>query len=193
MFNPSDVFRSLYCQLCVLGIYDYAIAQRLDNDLISADIEARIISMFSHMKYGGQSAAAIRQRSLERNIQHWSLLKHTSICLACLQKNSEHQLECGHALCDVCVAIFGVTTKGLEYRYNLTACPLCQREVQFHARLLPPTCRVRFLGADGGGSRAIVSLGFMEKLEQALDLPYAMQEHFDYGIGTSSGKSGLKI
>lgn len=193
MFNPSIVFRNLYRQSCILGIQDYATSQHLDDDLIGADIEANIISMFSHMKYGGQSAAAVRRRSLERNIQYWSLLKHTSICLTCLQRNLEHYLDCGHAICDVCVVIFGVPTKGAEYRYNLAACPLCQKEIQFQARLLPPTCRVRFLGIDGGGSRGIVSLAFMQELQQTLDLPYPVQEHFDYSIGTSSGKTVLEI
>ena len=48
------------------------------------------------------------------------------------------------------------------------------------------------MGFDGGGSRGIVELGFMEKLRQALDLPYPVQEHFDYAIGTSSGEKRLQ-
>ncbi|CZT07006.1 uncharacterized protein RAG0_12591 [Rhynchosporium agropyri] len=187
MFNPSDVFRNLYRQSCVLGVHDYANSQHLDVGLVTADIEAHIISMFSHMKYGGQSAAAIRQGSLERNIQYWSVLSHTSICLTCLQRNLEHYLECGHAICDDCLVAFGKPRTGLEYQYELVACPFCQVKVHFRARLLPPTCRVRFLGIDGGGSRGIISLEFMEELEKTLDLPYPLQEHFDYGIGTSSG------
>ncbi|PVH67631.1 FabD/lysophospholipase-like protein [Cadophora sp. DSE1049] len=187
MFNPSEVFRNLYRQSCILGIHDYATSQQLDVDLVITDVEAHIISMFSQMKYGGQSAAALRQRSLKRNLQHWSSLSHTSICLTCLQRNLEHYLECGHAICDDCLVAFGEPTKGVEYRYDLVACPFCQKEVHFQARLLPPTCRVRFLGIDGGGSRGIISLAFMEELEKALDLPYPLQEHFDYGIGTSSG------
>lgn len=192
MFNPSEVFRTLYRQSCALGIQDYANSRQLSSDLICADIEAQIISMFSHMKYGGQSAAELRQRSLERNNQHWSLLRHTTLCLACLQRNLEHPLECGHAICDVCVCIFGVPSKGVEYRYDLATCPLCQKEIRFQARLLPPTCRVRLVAFDGGGSRGIVSLGFMEELRQALDLPYPVQEHFDYAIGTSSGEKPLQ-
>ncbi|CZT53522.1 uncharacterized protein RSE6_15143 [Rhynchosporium secalis] len=187
MFNPSDVFRNLYRQSCISGVHDYASFQHLDVELITADVEAHIISMFSHMKYGGQSAATIRQRSLERNLQYWSVLSHTSICLTCLQRNMEHYLECGHAVCDDCLVAFGELIRGQEYRYNLLNCPFCQEEVHFQARLLPPTCRVRFLGIDGGGSRGIVSLKFMEELEKTLDLPYPLQEHFDYGIGTSSG------
>ena len=193
MFNPSDVFRNLYRQCCVLGVHDFAKSQQLDVDLVTADVEAHIISMFSHIKYGGQSAVAIRQRSLERNLQHWSALSHTSICLTCLQRKLEHCLECGHAICDDCFVAFGEPTRGVEYRYDLVSCPFCQKEVHLQARLLPPTCRVRFLGIDGGGSRGIVSLEFMEELEKTLDLPYPLQEHFDYGIGTSSGKAGFVI
>lgn len=193
MFNPADVFRTLYRQSSILGVHDYATSQQLDIDLITADIEAHIISMFSHMKYGGQSAAALRQRSLERNFKHWSLLSHPLICLTCLQRNLEHHLECGHAICDNCLAAFGESMKGVEYHYNLATCPFCQKGVHFQARLLPPTCRVRFLGIDGGGSRGIVSLAFMDELEKTLDLPYPLQEHFDYGIGTSSGKASFAI
>jgi len=192
VFNPSDVFRSLYRQFCILGIHDYATSQHLDDDLISADIEAQIISMFSQIKYGGQSATTIRQRSLVRNTQYWSLLKPTLDCLTCLQRNFEHYLACGHAICDVCVANFGTPTRGKEYRYNLSSCPICQKRIQFQARILPPTCRVRFLGIDGGGSRGIVSLKYMAELQQMLGLPYPLQEQFDYNIGTSSGNANLK-
>lgn len=176
-----------------MGLRDYANSQQLGVDLITADIEAHIISMFSRMKYGAQSALKIRQNSLEQNCQHWSLLSHPSLCLTCLQRNLEHHLECGHAICDDCLIAFGEPMKGVEYYYNLTICPLCQTAVQFQARLLPPTCRARFLGIDGGGSRGIISLAFMEELEKTLDLPYPLQEHFDYGIGTSSGKRGPVI
>ncbi|KAH6675990.1 acyl transferase/acyl hydrolase/lysophospholipase [Halenospora varia] len=48
-------------------------------------------------------------------------------------------------------------------------------------------CRIRFLGIDGGGSRGVVSLGFLEELRQALGLHYPVQENFDYSIRTSSG------
>jgi patatin-like phospholipase/acyl hydrolase len=47
---------------------------------------------------------------------------------------------------------------------------------------------MRFLSIDGGGSRGVVSLAFMEELERPLDLTYAVQEHFDFALGTSSGK-----
>jgi hypothetical protein len=55
-------------------------------------------------------------------------------------------------------------TKDREYYYDISTCPQCRTQVHFQARILPPTCRVRFLGIDGGGSRGVVSLAFMEEL-----------------------------
>ena len=146
--------------------------------------------MFSHMKYGGQSAAALRQQSLERNSQFWQLLKSNVDCFICLQRRPEHLMECGHGICDTCISIpiFSTPTKGREYCYDISICPQCQTRICFQARTLPPTSRVRFLGIDGGGSRGVISLAFIEDLEKELDLPYPVQENFDFSIGTSSGE-----
>jgi hypothetical protein len=146
--------------------------------------------MFSQMKYRGQSAAALRQRSLERSSQHWQLLKSNINCLVCLQRTPDHLMACGHSICDICICIpvFSKPTKGREYHYDISTCPLCRSEICFQARTLPPTCRIRFLANDGGGSRGVVSLGFIEELRQALGLHYPVQENFDFSIGTSSGK-----
>ncbi len=146
--------------------------------------------MFSHLKYGGQSAADLRQQSLQRNSQSWQLLKSNVDCFICLQRKPEHVMDCGHGICDTCICIraFSKPTKGKEYHYDVSTCPQCRAEICFQARTLPPTCRIRFVAIDGGGSRGVVSLGFMEKLRQALGLHYPVQENFDYAIGTSSGK-----
>lgn len=190
VFNPSDVFRAFYRHACLLGIEEFAESLQLSSELICADIEACLISMFSQIKYDGQSAAALRQQSLERNSQHWQLLQSNVDCFICLQRKPEHIMECGHTICDMCVSnsIFSKPTKGREYYYDISTCPQCQTNIYFQARVLPPTCRVRFLGIDGGGSRGVVSLAFMERLERALDLSYPVQEHFDFAVGTSSGE-----
>ncbi|KAH9204666.1 acyl transferase/acyl hydrolase/lysophospholipase [Leptodontidium sp. 2 PMI_412] len=189
LFNPSEVFRTLYRQACLLGINEFASSKQLSSELICVDIEAQIISMFSFMKFTGQSAATLRQQGLQQNSQYWQLLKSNIDCFICLQRKPEHITECGHGICDLCVSIrnFSTPTKGREYCYNVSNCPQCQAQIRLQVRTLPPTCRARFLGIDGGGSRGIVSLGFMEELRLALGLHYPVQENFDYSIGTSSG------
>ena len=189
VFNPSEVFRTLYRQFCCFGIHDYSISRQLSQDLICGDIESRIISMFSFMKSTGQSAATLREQSLLQYSHHWQVLKSNLDCFICLQRKPEHVMECGHGICDLCICIrnFSKPTKGREYCYDISSCPQCSTQICFQARILPPTCRVRFLAIDGGGSRGVVSLGFMEELDQELGLHYPIQENFDYGIGTSSG------
>lgn len=52
---------------------------------------------------------------------------------------------------------------------------------------MPPTCRARVVSFDGGGCRGIVSLTYFDALQDAVGVDYPIQEHFDFGIGTSSG------
>ena len=150
--------------------------------------------MFSHMKYGGRTAVALRRQSLERNMQYWKLLRSNIDCFICLQRKPEHVMGCGHGICDVCVSIRGLSqpTRGREYHYGLSTCHQCRADISFQAKLVPPTCGIRFLAFDGGSSRGIVSLGFMEELRLALGLRYPVQENVDYAIGTSSGKSATQ-
>lgn len=190
MFNPSEAFRTLYRQVCLLGTDEFASSQQLSNELICGDIESHIISMFSFMKSTGQSAATLRQQILQQYSQYWQLLRSNVDCFICLQRKPEHVTECGHGICDFCVRIrnFSKLARGREYCYDVDICPQCQTEIRFQARVLPPTCRVRFLAVDGGGSRGIVPLGFLEEFRQALGLHYPLQENIDYSVGTSSGK-----
>ncbi|KAF4626431.1 hypothetical protein G7Y89_g11725 [Cudoniella acicularis] len=166
----------------------YHVQPQLSTELICGDIEAHIISVFSFMKFTGKSAATLRQQSLCQYSQYWKL-KSNIDCFIYLQRKPEHVMECGHGICDLCVRIrnFSNPTKGREYHYGMSRCPQCLAQIRFQAKELPPTCRIRFLGIDGGGSRDVVSLGFLEELRQALGLHYPVQENFDYSIGTSSG------
>lgn len=76
---------------------------------------------------------------------------------------------------------------GLEYHFEISTCYLCNTKITFQAKLLPPTCGIRFISIDGGGSKGIVPLEYLDAFEEVLGLPYPLQEHFDYGIGTSIG------
>lgn len=180
----------LYRNECLTGIHDFISTQQLSGDLLCADIEAKMISMFSHLKHGGQTAASLRRQTLAGSSQYWQQSVFTTSCFVCMNKYSEHMMPCGHRICDVCVSNpeFGTLAKGLEYHYDISTCPLCQARIQFQAKLVPPTSRVRFLSMDGGGSRGGLTLGFVEAFQQAMGLDYPVQENFDFSIGRSSGE-----
>lgn len=60
-------------------------------------------------------------------------------------------------------------------------------------RIKPPTASVRLLTIDGGGTRGVVPLVFLQALEERIGLPYPVQENFDLAFGTSIGKSNLEV
>jgi hypothetical protein len=172
----------------MLGLQDFASTQHLSADMICADIETQTIMLFTQMEHGGESASSTRRQSLRRHSEYWTLLKTLQTCLVCLCRKPEHVMDCGHGICEICICIFGEPINGREYCFGHQKCVLCETKVCFQARLLPPTCGVRFLSIDGGGSRAVVPIKYIDALQEALDLPYPVQEQFDFGIGTSSGQ-----
>jgi hypothetical protein len=103
-------------------------------------------------------------------------------------RKPEHVLDYAHIICDVCIILFGEAIKKIEYQFNISNCPLCLGKISFQAELLPSIYRMRVINIDGGGTRGIVPLEYLDALQDILGLPYPIQEHFDYSIGTSTGK-----
>ena len=146
-----------------------------------------MLAMFSSMEHNSYSAALIRQHDLQKHCKSWTAFKTTRTCLICLRRKVEHVQSCGHAICDTCVQVYGKPVRGIVYQFLIRSCIMCQSEVNFQVRLSPPTAQKRMLSLDGGGVKVGVALRFLEALDQKLALPYPLQEHFDFGIGSSSG------
>lgn len=188
MFNPSHVFRTLYRNHVLSGLQNFAALEQLSGELVCSDIETEVTRLFLEMQSVGRSAKDLRKDVLCQYSQYWGILRATRVCLYCgTPRKSEHVLPCRHTICDVCLSNFGEPAKGLEYHFRLTMCLICQRRISFLGRIMPPTCRARVVSFDGGGCRGIVSLTYFDALEDVVDVNYPIQDHFDFGIGTSSG------
>ncbi|KFZ20455.1 hypothetical protein V501_00135 [Pseudogymnoascus sp. VKM F-4519 (FW-2642)] len=48
-------------------------------------------------------------------------------------------------------------------------------------------CRIRLFATDGGGAKGVVTIGFIQKLQEALDPKRPVQENAGLSIGTSTG------
>lgn len=186
------MFWTLYRPLLLAGIKDFAKSRELSIELICSEVEAQISAMFLQMDEDHKSASVLRRECLNRLAPHFSRFKTFQTCLYCVRRKPEHVLDCGHSICDVCIVIFGDRVKGLEYHFDLHSCLMCHAMLLFRARPLPPTCGVRFISIAGGGARGIVPLTYLDALQDTLGLSYPIQEHFDFSIGTSSGKSRLR-
>lgn len=135
-----------------------------------------------------ETSAQFHSNHLKSLAIHWNQLGSHHTCLFCLRRKPEHVLTCEHAVCDICVIIFGNPVMGKEAHFALSSCILCQTKGRLVAKLKPPTAGARILSVDGGGVRGVVPLEFLGLLQDLLDPGLPVQDLFELAFGTSSGR-----
>ena len=135
------------------------------------------------------SASRSHRARLSSLASNFSGLKTHNTCLCCLMRKPERVLICDHALCDICIRIFGTKLKKQRNSYLLPSCPLCHtfnsgRIFEF----LPRTAGYRGLSLDGGGTRGVIPLTYLKRIQEELGLDCAIQDCFDFVVGTSAGE-----
>lgn len=118
---------------------------------------------------------------------HWPHLHMSTTCCFCLCRSVEHMMPCRHAICDTCVAIFGTINCSAEYHMDLSQCPMCRKSFQFTVRQLPPTKGPVIMTLDGGGVRAMITLGLLRALERRLGSVIKIHQIANFFSGTSVG------
>ncbi|RDA85160.1 hypothetical protein CP532_1585 [Ophiocordyceps camponoti-leonardi (nom. inval.)] len=111
-------------------------------------------------------------------------------CLKCLDPYPEHCLPCGHVICSVCLKAVGDSMDGGFF--ELKQCPLLiERRCKDWSEpwigvIKPDQAGIRILSLDGGGTRGIVELRILGRIQQQLG-PVPLRDFFDLIVGTSSG------
>jgi hypothetical protein len=135
-----------------------------------------------------KNAKAMHRRQLLSLPSYFARIKTNSICLCCLLYTPEKVLDCGHAICDNCIKVFGSKSSASSYTYSLPSCLICEKPHMRVFNFIPPTAGARILTLDGGGIRGIITLIVLTHLEQELSyLGCHLWDCFDLVIGTSSG------
>lgn len=178
-FPPALIFSRCYQELLMQ-------VDRPDTAALCDRIRLSYNSIADEAQVEGVLSADQRAACLAESVQHFNTLRTTEICLFCLLEQPEHVFGCGHAICDNCVVIFGEPF--VCYRYAIPTCQLCLAQINFVARLKPPTAKPRLITVDGGGVRGTGALVLMADLQQALGKDVAIQDFFDLAVGTSSGE-----
>lgn len=101
-------------------------------------------------------------------------------------------LSCEHAICEVCVRIFGDPLPENEFCYMVSSCVLCVQKGTLSTRLKPPTAGARILAIDGSGVRGVIPLEFLGLLQDLMGFDLHLQDFFKQAFGTSSGKITFK-
>ncbi|KAL4862084.1 hypothetical protein BDV12DRAFT_203391 [Aspergillus spectabilis] len=182
-FDPIVMFRGLYAAHCRIACRRCSIGP---ETALCEQVESKFVSLFAAMS-SALPSSQLRRDYLRQSMSEWAHVKSNHICLLCLRRPPEHVLACGHAICDICVGIFGHRGQGAEYHFKLALCPLCRKRLSLTVRLLPPTKRPTILVLDGGGIRGVVTLGFLRALEKQVVGVGGLREAFDLTVGTSAG------
>ena len=144
--------------------------------------------LFPSIDLGFETSAQLHASNVRSQTSQWTQLKSHATCLFCLRRRPEHVLTCEHAICDVCLMIFGDAVVGKEAHFELRSCILCERRGSVVARLKPATAGARILTVDGGGIRGVVPLEFLRLLQGLLGPGLLVQDLFEQAFGTSSGR-----
>lgn len=143
------------------------------------------------MQKSGKSAIQLHQVTTSSLNIDWSRIKSNETCLCCLRRAPENTLSCGHAVCDSCVRNLGHETSNFDCQYQIDACMLCQSG-ELLIGLRPLTTGLRILSVDGGGTRGVIIVGFMEIFQKLLGKTWKIQDLLDSAYGTSVVRS-IKI
>ncbi|OBT60276.1 hypothetical protein VE03_10316 [Pseudogymnoascus sp. 23342-1-I1] len=180
VFNPSDVFRTLYKEACLQA------CPRGKPSIFAKDIEDEFVRQFGIFAKTRTSGAQWHENTLARFVNEWQTIQSDDkICFVCLRTSPQINLPCGHFTCIKCILIFGARTD--MWRFQLDHCLLCREPTPgIFIEIKPPTHTSRVLSIDGGGVRAVIPLTFLLELEKEMRLG-AVQNNFDFGIFSSSG------
>ncbi|CZR65314.1 related to calcium-independent phospholipase A2 [Phialocephala subalpina] len=191
VFPPLEVFRTLYKDACIKAyrasvfVHGSAGHMVLPSDFIKL-LEDEFVEQFEVRIDGFLPIATWHQKVLSDHEHEWVNLHSDETCLVCNAERPQYGLPCKHIIGENCVREFGQRIDA--WKYGLRRCILCQVDTPgIVINFMPPTAAPRLLCVDGGGVRGIIPLTFLQVLEETIDLPYPVQDNFDFAYGTSSG------
>ena len=136
----------------------------------------------------GKTAAQVHQDNVSSLDIPFSQLQSNSTCICCLRRKPESPLSCKHAICNVCVRIYGEEMPTVDCQYHIRACLLCQSG-SCTVRLKPLSAGEVIVTIDGGGTRGVIPLHILVIIERMLRDELQIQDLFDIAFGTSVGES----
>jgi len=197
-FDPKTVYDAIYHPSCLRSLVgsfkerSYAekeAVKRAEDQ--EQSIKRHLATYFVDMTLGKPAAQVHRENVGGLGIP-WLLLQSNSTCLWCLRRKPENTLSCGHAICNVCVRIYGDEMPIMDCQYHIGTCLLC-RSGNRTVRLKPFPAGERILAIDGGGTRGVIPLDIMAIIQGMIGSELQIQDFFDIAFGTSVGKLHVQI
>ncbi|KAH8587298.1 hypothetical protein B0O99DRAFT_527023 [Bisporella sp. PMI_857] len=191
-FSPSEVFCSLYKEICHRVCRTGVLAHEGSNYIILPSGFIRLLEndfvqqVEAFSKLTDTSSAVWHRQKLSASKHDWLIIHSSETCFVCIMARPQYRLPCGHILCENCVRRHG--KKSDLWTFDIPQCLLCELDTQgVTVKVKPPTATARLLSIDGGGVRGIIPLIILQALEERVGLPYPVYGNFDFIFGTSAG------
>ncbi len=155
-------------------------------------IKRHLATFFVDMVSSGKTAAQVHEENVGGLGIPWPQLQSNSTCLWCTRRKPEPTLSCAHAICNVCVRIYGDEMPIVDCQYRISTCLLC-RFGNRTVRLKPFSAGERILAIDGGGTRGVIPLDILAMIQGMMGSELQIQDLFDLAFGTSVGKLHVAI
>ncbi|KAF2844459.1 FabD/lysophospholipase-like protein, partial [Plenodomus tracheiphilus IPT5] len=187
VFDCTAVFDILYKSVFNEVSANRVTAPHGTDDLICL-VEKHLIRFFEQLTCGA-TAADIHRKNLAAFYDRWDGIQSSSTCLCCLRRRPQYCLPCGHCLCENCVVVFGDGSDDDPWTFILRNCFLCKKEAPnaIAVKVHPPTAGAGVLCIDGGGTRGIVPLILMKRIQDRLGMPIPLQRFVKVAFGVSIG------
>ncbi|CCD42661.1 similar to patatin-like phospholipase [Botrytis cinerea T4] len=193
LFDPCDVFRVLYKEICYQAYVEWMDSSNMSDLLLPSGflkmIEKLLQSFFAKLQRSAINIAVDSHRQvLLRTVSNCLSIRLDNTCVICIRRTPQYGLPCGHVICENCVRVFGRLSPIDPWLFEVDSCFFCGLSTSgVVVRTLPPTAGIRVLTFDGGGIRGVASLQYLQVLQERIGLPYPVQENFDMVYGTSIG------
>lgn len=191
VFDPVSVFRTLYQGPCLQAL-GMTIKDSIELYKRCHLVESHFARLFEQFDCALKPTRFIHKETLNQAGTWLTGAQSNNLCLCCLRRRPQHHFSC-HAICDVCVEIFGRPVDGSESQYSFERCLVCKHPQAIHVNLLPKTATVRALAIDGGGVRVVIPLQILILLQDLLAGHLTVKDLFDVAMGSSSGTWTLSI
>jgi len=157
-------------------------------------VEKHFVRTVERLVRESKTAAELHRDNLRHHKAFWYGIQSSSTCLSCLCRRPQYRLHCGHIICENCVVVLGKCCENDPWVFKIKQCPLCEAEMpeEVTIRTHPPTAGVGVLCIDGGGTRGLVPLKLMKRIQDQIGLPIPFQRFIKVAFGISSGMSSTK-
>lgn len=199
VFQPGKVFEVLYKEALHQLIETRVIAFEGSTDVLLRTgffniVKKHLIQLLQKSLEDSKTSAEIHRSSLLCFKDRWKRIQSSSTCLVCLRRRPQYSLPCGHCICENCVIVFGYCCQDDPWILTINSCILCGTDLPeaLTVKVHPPTAGVSVLCIDGGGTRGVVPLELMKRIQDQIGLPIPFQKFFRVAFGISSGALSKK-